>query len=425
VTSPDGQRPGWVANGFAQIDFADGRVAESIATLRTSAHDARAAGNEDTGIFRLKNASLVAMRSLEYRAAREVIDEGLRFAESVEQTSCGHSLTSCDAMVSWAEGRWHEAIRQGGHALSDVGAGASKHMAHLALGYVEAGRGRRAAAQEHLSPALEFGRQADRLDMILPALWGLAEAALHGGSAAEAAAICDEALRLATDGGDRTSIAPFAPTAVRAHLAAGAPDAAARYLDAFVTLVQPTGEIASPSVQHATGLIRLSEGSTIAARVALEAAIAAWDARGHRWHALWARLDLASAMVRSSRFVEAVALVNEVRAAASELGSAPLLARAEQLSRTAKGRGAEQEPWHPLTAREFEVARKIAEGLTNAEVADELSISPKTASSHVEHILAKLGVSRRAEIAAWATSVAPGNTAGATDRSAAAPALRR
>ena len=89
--------------------------------------------------------------------------------------------------------------------------------------------------------------------------------------------------------------------------------------------------------------------------------------------------------------------------------------------RIAKGRGAEQEPWHPLTTREFEVARKIAEGLTNAELADELSISPKTASSHVEHILAKLGVSRRAEIAAWATSVAP---KGSPERGAATAARR-
>jgi DNA-binding CsgD family transcriptional regulator len=89
-----------------------------------------------------------------------------------------------------------------------------------------------------------------------------------------------------------------------------------------------------------------------------------------------------------------------------------LLTRASQLSRVARGRGEELEPWHPLTAREFEVARKVADGLTNAELAEELGISPKTASAHVEHILAKLGVSRRAEIASWATSVAPGVGAG-------------
>jgi DNA-binding CsgD family transcriptional regulator len=62
-------------------------------------------------------------------------------------------------------------------------------------------------------------------------------------------------------------------------------------------------------------------------------------------------------------------------------------------------------PWHPLTAREFEVARLIAQGLTNAGIAEELFVSPKTVSAHVEHILAKLGVGRRAEIAAWTATI--------------------
>ena len=63
------------------------------------------------------------------------------------------------------------------------------------------------------------------------------------------------------------------------------------------------------------------------------------------------------------------------------------------------------EPWRPLTAREFAVARLVGEGQTNAEIAESLGIAPKTASSHVEHILAKLGASRRAEIATWASHV--------------------
>ena len=51
------------------------------------------------------------------------------------------------------------------------------------------------------------------------------------------------------------------------------------------------------------------------------------------------------------------------------------------------------------------MARLITEGLTNAEIAAELSVSPKTVSAHVEHILAKLGVARRTEVAAWAAGI--------------------
>jgi len=52
-----------------------------------------------------------------------------------------------------------------------------------------------------------------------------------------------------------------------------------------------------------------------------------------------------------------------------------------------------------LTRREREVARLIASGLTNAELAGTLHISPKTAAVHVSNILRKLAVSSRTEVA--------------------------
>jgi DNA-binding NarL/FixJ family response regulator len=58
-----------------------------------------------------------------------------------------------------------------------------------------------------------------------------------------------------------------------------------------------------------------------------------------------------------------------------------------------------------LTARELEVVRLVASGLTNRQVGAQLFISEKTASVHVSRILAKLGVSGRAEAAARATQL--------------------
>ena len=54
-----------------------------------------------------------------------------------------------------------------------------------------------------------------------------------------------------------------------------------------------------------------------------------------------------------------------------------------------------------LTKRERQVADLISEGLTNQAIARRLVISPRTAQSHVEHILAKLGFTSRAQVAAW------------------------
>jgi DNA-binding NarL/FixJ family response regulator len=55
-----------------------------------------------------------------------------------------------------------------------------------------------------------------------------------------------------------------------------------------------------------------------------------------------------------------------------------------------------------LTAREADVLRLLAEGQTNRQIAQELFISPKTASVHVSNILGKLGVANRGEAAAVA-----------------------
>ncbi len=55
-----------------------------------------------------------------------------------------------------------------------------------------------------------------------------------------------------------------------------------------------------------------------------------------------------------------------------------------------------------LTGRELDVARLVARGLSNGAIADELYISRKTVSTHVSHILAKLGMSSRTEVAGWA-----------------------
>jgi DNA-binding NarL/FixJ family response regulator len=53
-----------------------------------------------------------------------------------------------------------------------------------------------------------------------------------------------------------------------------------------------------------------------------------------------------------------------------------------------------------LTRREHEVAELIAEGLTNRQIADRLVIAERTADTHVQNILAKLGYVSRAQIAA-------------------------
>jgi len=55
----------------------------------------------------------------------------------------------------------------------------------------------------------------------------------------------------------------------------------------------------------------------------------------------------------------------------------------------------------PLSQRETEIARLVAQGLSNREIGKRLFISERTVGSHIEHILNKLEFASRAQIAAW------------------------
>lgn len=60
------------------------------------------------------------------------------------------------------------------------------------------------------------------------------------------------------------------------------------------------------------------------------------------------------------------------------------------------------EPVHPLTDREEEVLLTVARGRTNAEIADELTISMSTVKTHLASLMMKLDARNRVELAMWA-----------------------
>lgn len=106
----------------------------------------------------------------------------------------------------------------------------------------------------------------------------------------------------------------------------------------------------------------------------------------------------------------------EALAVFTELGAAPAAAKVRRMLRAAGVRTVPRGPRattqaHPLglTAREAQVLALLAEGLTNASIAERLVLSTRTVDHHVSAVLAKLGVGSREEAALRA-----GDPAGAT-----------
>jgi non-specific serine/threonine protein kinase len=54
-----------------------------------------------------------------------------------------------------------------------------------------------------------------------------------------------------------------------------------------------------------------------------------------------------------------------------------------------------------LSAREIEISRLVADGLSNHAIAERLHLSPRTVENHVFHVLNKLGLDNRTQVATW------------------------
>ena len=134
----------------------------------------------------------------------------------------------------------------------------------------------------------------------------------------------------------------------------------------------------------------------------LRAALNAYAALGLRLDAARARLELARALASESPDA-AVDIAKRARNELDALGASREADSAAALMRSlgAKGR-AGPKAVGLLSRREVEVLRLLGEGLSNREIAERLFISPKTAEHHVSRIYAKLGLSTRAEAAAYA-----------------------
>jgi DNA-binding CsgD family transcriptional regulator len=390
----------------ASVDVLAGNVGSGLAAMLRVAREARDSKLESTGVTAYRWAAAMAVRVMDYATAEIGLREGLRYADEIEQSYCRHVLAATSAHVAWAQGRWDDTIPMAEIEIVERGSRRGTLGSRDALGFVAFGRGQVDRARNLLGASLDIGRASEEVELVMPALWGLAETALIAGEPGVAIEHCEEGLRLADRTGERALLVPFVVSGVRANLALRRPDAAERWFAETRSMLSAWEAVARPAVEHADGLIRLAAGSTVAARTALESAIEGWDARPRTWEATWARLDLAACLLRANRPAEALPVLRAVRALAERLDSPPLIARAQELESLARSRGAGEEPWRPLSAREYEIARLVAEGMTNGEIASRLGLSPKTVGAHVEHILAKLGAGRRAEIAAWTMAVA-------------------
>ena len=150
-------------------------------------------------------------------------------------------------------------------------------------------------------------------------------------------------------------------------------------------------------VANAQGAVALAEGDAWSALASLRDACQAWQELGAPYEAARARVLVGLACRELGDADAGEMELDGARRAFQELGAEPDVARVKTLSgrRAPKAAGG-------LTAREVEIVRLVATGRTNRAIGDELVISEKTVARHVSNIFAKLGVSSRSAVTAYA-----------------------
>jgi predicted ATPase/DNA-binding NarL/FixJ family response regulator len=390
------------ANVQAAQDFCQAEPGEAEAGLRIAMHVwtfyYRNAGYLSEGRYRVGQtlaqareptvwrarglllASFLAAPSGDHVAARTLLAEGTSLARQLNDPATSAFAAYCAGNVCTSAGELNRAIAYFDDGLANLPAAAvhDRQRAHLLISLaIAAGLAgdeeRVDRCQRELAALTETGGESVRRWHSAYCLWALGLAAWRRGDLDRAAALEQESLRL------REGLNDLRRSTVCLEALAWIAASGQQYQRAAVLLGAAAGlwrsmAVTLGGVEHLAGYQRDCYRQT---RQALgEQAFQAAYTRG-------LELPAENAFAYALQHSSAPAVPAMSAPTAPEPGTAP------------------------LTPREMQVARLLAGGRTNKEIAAQLVISQRTAEGHVERILTKLSFTSRAEVAAWVTSSQP------------------
>ncbi|MFJ4724145.1 helix-turn-helix transcriptional regulator [Streptomyces luteogriseus] len=338
---------------------------------------------------------------------------GLRDAEAWIWSNLAESLISL--------GRWDEAADAAGNAQRRGQTAGPHGSGANCLAYLALARGQVPEAARHLAQGrAAYGSHDPMPQHDLPISWLTIALAAAEGRLAEARAELARTLRSGFPLGTQRYAWPLLLQAATAEADAralpAARDGREQVLDGIRSTAKRLTTHAPVWLAHERWVraeLHRAEGRSTPET--WSEVVTAFEPLGRPYDLARVRYRLAESLLRGAGEDErerAAELLRLAHTVARHLGARPLADAATALGRRARlpltpATEPGPAPADPaealgLTSRERDVLRLVAAGHTNRRIAQELFISPKTASVHVSNILGKLGVSGRGEAAAVA-----------------------
>ena len=331
--------------------------------------------------------------------------EAATLATGAEALPAGHMLDAQLGllMADYRRGCWDRAAAEAERlvtAASDLDQYWQLTRAHFIAVYLTAGRGEWGLADSHASAAAELaGAQAGA--GLIEATDALTALAVARDDPEQVLRVCAEAMaEPAMLGHLEPARLSFWPAYAEALARTGQFAEADATLHDYELAGNARGRrSALAAASRARGVLAVAVGRHADALDSFAAGIRHLDGLNLPLDEALLRLEFGRLLRHLGQRRSAARELGKARVLLARLGATPFLTRCD----AELGTGLIAEPGVssvlPLTARQLTVARAVAEGKTNQQVAKELYISVKTVEFHLSQILARLGVDSRAQIA--------------------------